>query len=278
MNRSEKRKRFNDAVEAKKRVHKKSFIVYSVLRALVIVCMIRQFISRDYEAFAMCILTLLLMVVPSIMQDRLKVQMSQTMEIIILCFIFAAEILGEINRFYVLIPGWDTILHTLNGFIAAGVGYSLVDMMNRDERLTFSLSPAFVSIVAICFSLTVGVMWEFIEFGADQMFLLDMQKDTVVHAIGSVMLDPSNSNKPVIINGITSTVVNGQNLGINGYLDIGLIDTMKDLFVNFIGAVVFSLMGYGFAKSKGKKNQLIKDFMISNDVKGKTNKDQSNAE
>ena len=278
MNRSEKRKRFNDAVEAKKRVHKKSFIVYSVLRALVIVCMIRQFISRDYEAFAMCILTLLLMVVPSIMQDRLKVQMSQTMEIIILCFIFAAEILGEINRFYVLIPGWDTILHTLNGFIAAGVGYSLVDMMNRDERLTFSLSPAFVSIVAICFSMTVGVMWEFIEFGADQMFLLDMQKDTVVHAIGSVMLDPSNSNKPVIINGITSTVVNGQNLGINGYLDIGLIDTMKDLFVNFIGAVVFSLMGYGFAKSKGKKNQLIKDFMISNDVKGKTNKDQSNAE
>jgi hypothetical protein len=92
------------------------------------------------------------------------------------------------------------------------------------------------------------------------------------------MLDPSNSNKPVIINGITSTVVNGQNLGINGYLDIGLIDTLKDLFVNFIGAVVFSLMGYGFAKSKGKKNQLIKDFMISNDVKGKTNKDQSNAE
>ena len=278
MNRSEKRKRFNDAVEAKKRVHKKSFIVYSVLRALVIVCMIRQFINRDYEAFAMCILTLLLMVVPSIMQVRLKVQMSQTMEIIILCFIFAAEILGEINRFYVLIPGWDTILHTLNGFIAAGVGYSLVDMMNRDERLTFSLSPAFVSIVAICFSMTVGVMWEFIEFGADQMFLLDMQKDTVVHAIGSVMLDPSNSNKPVIINGITSTVVNGQNLGINGYLDIGLIDTMKDLFVNFIGAVVFSLRGYGFAKSKGKKNLLIKDFMISNDVKGKTNKDQSNAE
>ena len=278
MNRREKRKRFNDAVEAKKRVHKKSFIVYSVLRALVIVCMIRQFINRDYEAFAMCILTLLLLVVPSIMQVRLKVQMSQTMEIIILCFIFAAEILGEINRFYVLIPGWDTILHTLNGFVAAGVGYSLVDMMNRDERLTFSLSPAFVSIVAFCFSMTVGVMWEFIEFGADQMFLLDMQKDTVVHAIGSVMLDPSNSNKPVIINGITSIVVNGQNLGINGYLDIGLIDTMKDLFVNFIGAVVFSLMGYGFAKSKGKKNQLIKDFMISNDVKGKTNKDQSNAE
>ena len=167
MNRSEKRKRFNDAVEAKKRVHKKSFIVYSVLRALVIVCMIRQFINRDYEAFAMCILTLLLLVVPSIMQVRLKVQMSQTMEIIILCFIFAAEILGEINRFYVLIPGWDTILHTLNGFVAAGVGYSLVDMMNRDERLTFSLSPAFVSIVAFCFSMTVGVMWEFIEFGAD---------------------------------------------------------------------------------------------------------------
>lgn len=271
---SDRQKEFNDKVEAKKRVHKKSFAIYCILRALVIFCMIRQFINRDYEGFAMCILTLLLLVVPSIMQVRLKVQMSQTLEIIILCFIYAAEILGEINRFYVLIPGWDTLLHTLNGFIAAGVGYSLVDMMNRDERLMFSLSPIYVSIVAFCFSMTVGVMWEFVEFGADQFFQLDMQKDTIVHTIGSVALDPTNSNRPVLIKGITDTVVNGKDLGINGYLDIGLVDTMKDLFVNFIGAVVFSLMGYGFAKSKGRKNRLVRRFMIRSDAAvGDTDKD-----
>lgn len=37
-----------------------------------------------------------------------------------------------------------------------------------------------------------------------------------------------------------------------GYLDIGIHDTMKDLFVNLIGAVVFSIIGYFYVKKRGK--------------------------
>ena len=54
------------------------------------------------------------------------------------------------------------------------------------------------------------------------------------------------------VTGITDTAVNGESLGLGGYLDIGLLDTMKDLFVNFIGAVVFSIIGYFYVKSRGK--------------------------
>jgi hypothetical protein len=269
-----RRNRFRTEVEAKEREHKKTFIVFCILRALVVLCMVRQFVNDDYEGFAMCILTLLLLVLPSALQVGLRVQLSQKMEIVLLCFIYSAEVLGEINRFYVIIPFWDTILHTLNGFLAAGVGYSLVDMLNRDEKMMFKLSPAYVSIVAFCFSMTVGVLWEFFEFGMDMLFHLDMQKDTIVHVIGSVTLDPANSNRPVIISGITETAVNGHDLGINGYLDIGLIDTMEDLFVNFIGALTFSILGYSFAKSKGRKNRVVKDFMLSNEDNG-TNGDLS---
>ena len=80
----------------------------------------------------------------------------------------------------------------------------------------------------------------------DQLFLLDMQKDTIVHSIGSVMLDPTGGNTPVAIHDITDVIVvtadgTQHPLGLGGYLDIGILDTMKDLFVNFIGAVVFSL-------------------------------------
>ena len=262
---NDRTKRFKAEVEAKERKHKKTFMVFCILRALVVLCMVRQFINKNYEGFAMCILTLILLVLPSVLQVGLRVQLSQKMEIILLCFIYSAEILGEINRFYVIIPFWDTILHTINGFLAAGVGYSLIDMLNRDEKMTFKLSPAYVSIVAFCFSMTVGVLWEFFEFIMDQFFHLDMQKDTIVHIISSVALDPTDSNRPVMISGITRTVVNGRDLGINGYLDIGLIDTMEDLFVNFIGAVTFSLLGYSFAKSKGKKNKVVRDFMVSSE-------------
>lgn len=116
----------------------------------------------------------------------------------------------------------------------------------------FNLSPLFMAIVAFCFSMTIGVMWEFFEFGMDQLIGYDMQKDTVIHMIRSVTLDPAGHNVPYEIAGITETAVNGQELGLGGYLDIGLIDTMQDLIVNFIGAFVFSVIGFFFVKNRGK--------------------------
>ena len=99
--------------------------------------------------------------------------------------------------------------------------------------------------------MTIGVLWEFFEFSMDTFFGTDMQKDTIVNTIRTVTLDPTRSNKVVVIKGITSTAVNGTDLGINGYLDIGLIDTMKDLFVNLIGALVFSFIGFFYIKNRG---------------------------
>ena len=234
------------------REHKSSFLVYTILRALVIVCMVLQIFNGNYENVFLCFLTLLLLIIPSLIQVNFKIELPTTLEIIILLFIFAAEILGEIQEYYIKIGSWDTILHTLNGFLMAAIGFSLVDILNREERMKFQLSPVFMSIVAFCFSMTVGVMWEFFEYGMDCLFQFDMQKDTIVQTISSVMLDPEGRNVPVVISGIQDVIVNGQNLNLGGYLDIGLHDTMKDLLVNFVGAVVFSCIGYFYIKSKGK--------------------------
>ncbi len=197
-------------------------------------------------------LTLLLLVIPSLVQVTMKIELPTTLEIIILVFIFAAEILGEIREFYIVFPFWDTVLHTLNGFLAAAIGFSLVDLLNRSERMVFKLSPLFTAIVAFCFSMTIGVIWEFFEFGMDHILGFDMQKDTIIHTIRSVMLDPAGGNNVAEIGNITSVVVQGKDLGLGGYLDIGLIDTMKDLMVNFIGAVVFSVIGYFYVKNRGR--------------------------
>ena len=115
------------------REHRSSFIVYMVLRALVIICMVLQILNRNYENVFLCILTLFLLVVPSLIQLQLKIELPTTLEIIILLFIFAAEILGEIQEYYIKIANWDMILHTLNGFLMAAIGFSLVDILNRQE-------------------------------------------------------------------------------------------------------------------------------------------------
>lgn len=257
MGKSKKKSRFKNlwkAIDMELREHKSSFMVYFFLRILVTVVLIRQIFNGNYESVFLCVLTLLLMLIPSLIQVTFKVELPTTLEIIVLLFIFAAEILGEINEFYIIIPFWDVILHTLNGFLAAAIGFSLVDLLNRHEKLAFKLSPLFMAIVSFCFSMTIGVVWEFFEFGMDQIFGFDMQKDTIVNAISSVMLDPEGRNVPTHIENIKDVVINGKNLGLGGYLDIGLIDTMGDLLVNFIGAAVFSVVGYFYVKSKGKSS------------------------
>ncbi len=227
------------------------FAVYVFLSISVVGVMIEQIYNRDWQSVAMCVLTLFLFTIPSFIERNWHIDIPNTLEVIILLFIYAAEILGEIRAFYVSVPGWDTALHTINGFLAAAVGFSLVDIVNRNEHTKFYLSPVYVAIGAFCFSMTIGVLWEFFEFSADMLLGLDMQKDTVVHSIHSVLLNEVMNNRPVSITGITETAVNGIELGLGGYLDIGLIDTMKDLFVNFIGAVVFSFIGFFYLRGRG---------------------------
>lgn len=240
-----------EAIKMEIREHKTSFAVYLLLRALVILTLILQIFNQNYENVFLCILTLLLMIIPSFIQVEFKIELPTTLEIIILLFIFSAEILGEIQSFYILFPMWDTILHTMNGFLAAAIGFSLVDIMNNSDKLRFELSPLFMAIVAFCFSMTIGVMWEMFEFGMDTFAGLDMQKDTIIHQITTVTLDPTNRNIPITISGIEHVMLNGKELGLGGYLDIGLIDTMEDLIVNFIGAFIFSIFGFLYVKTRG---------------------------
>ena len=227
------------------------FAVYTILRLIVLATLVSSILRGEYESAFICLLVLVLFMLPFFIQQNFGIELPSTLEIIILLFIFAAEILGELKCYFITFHHWDTMLHTTTGFLCAATGFALIDILNRNSRIKFQLSPIYVALVAFCFSMTVGVLWEFFEFSMDRLFHMDMQKDTVVNSITSVMLDPTNSNIPVTIDGITSVQVNGQELGFGGYLDIGLYDTMKDLFVNFIGAVVFSTIGYFYIKHRG---------------------------
>ena len=234
------------------RTSKSTFAVFIVLRFFVIAAMVLSVIRGHYENLFVCTLALALFMVPPFVEKNFGIQLPSTLEIIILLFIFSAEILGEIQSYYTKIPFWDTMLHTMNGFLCAAVGFALVDIFNRNEKFTFKLSPFFLAFTAFCFSMTVGVVWEFFECGCDLFLHTDMQKDTVVTQFSSVLLNPEGINNPIYVNNITDTMINGQSLGIQGYLDIGLLDTMKDLFVNFIGAVVFSIIGFFYVKIRVK--------------------------
>jgi len=234
---------------------KASVVIYFLLRFLTIICMVRELFNGNFQNTLLCVLSLILFLVPAFVEKKFKIDLPTVFEIIIFIFIFSAEILGEINNFYGRFPYFDDILHTINGFLAASVGFSLIYLLNEKSG-SFNLSPVFVSLVAFCFSMTIGVAWEFFEYGMDNIFKLDMQKDAYVYNINTVTIDPMNDNNVIKIDDIDKTLIYDQNkselLELDGYLDIGLHDTMKDLLVNFIGALIFSVFGYMYIINKDK--------------------------
>lgn len=251
---SEGRESKRQALLRKKKEEPAAFWTYVVLRFIVILILIRCILRGDIESAFVCVLVLVIYLLPQFVENRLNIDIPTTLEVIIFVFVFAAEILGELQSYFIKYSNWDTILHTSSGFLCAAVGFSLVDLLNRSDNVKVQLSPGYLAITAFCFSMTIGILWEFIEFSADRLFLLDMQKDTIVNRISSVSLDPTNSNISITVKGIKDVILvtdsGEQALGLGGFLDIGLYDTMEDLFVNFVGAVVFSVAAFFECKSE----------------------------
>lgn len=255
-----KKRREQDSLSWHWRHNRAALLVWLVLRLLVIAIMVRSAMNGLWENVFICLLVLALFMLPAALSRRLGIEFPSALQIVILVHIFACEILGELGCYYVRYPHWDTIMHTVWGFLCAAIGYALVDLLNREDSTHFHLSPAFLAVVAFCFSMTIGVLWEFFEFTVDRFLLWDMQKDTVITRFASVMLDETGRNIPIALQGITDTAVNGASLGVDGYLDIGLFDTMEDLFVNLLGAVLFSLIC--FFRSRSENAEKIAESFI----------------
>lgn len=279
------RKTFAEKIKARirlyslKNIHKRSnnrgmFILYQVLTLIVLLILLEQAIRGSYENCFTCALTLILFLIPNFVETKLKITLPQTLEVIIILFVFSAEMLGEIREFYLRFYWWDDMLHTLNGFLMAAIGFSMVDILNKNDIFKFQLSPIYMAVVSFCFSMTAGVLWEFFEFFMDLFYGTDMQKDFVINSISSVTLNPQHINSATKLTGIEKVIMQGTNLALDevptgaceyilptgGYIDIGLIDTMNDLIVNFIGAIIFSIFGFFHIKTRGK-GSFIKKFI-----------------
>lgn len=245
-------KRGDDRIRNK---HRGIKILYAVLVALVILTLVRSALRGEYNHVFFCVLTLILFTLPSLVERKLNIRFPNVFEAVVLVFIYSAEILGEINCYYMKIPHWDTMLHTVNGFMFAAFGFALLDIINQNGKIKFKLSPFYLALMAFCFSMTIGVFWEFFEYYGDLLLGTDMQKDTYINALNTVILDPTNSNTVVSIKDISEVIIRydgGKEIVLDRYIDVGISDTVKDLVVNFIGAAVFSVIGFFYLKQRGK--------------------------
>lgn len=198
-----------------------NMIITNLIRVILIILFIRGCYIGDHSQDLVIILTFIMTYYPSILEKKFGVYLPARLEITVTLFIFAAQVLGEMRGFYDRISWWDTMLHTTSGVILGLVGFLFVYLLNEKGDKNVNLSPIFVVIVAFCFAITMGVFWEFFEFGADRLLGYNMQKFRMP----------------------------GQD---------GLIDTMEDLLVDAVGALIACIGGWIYMKKR--KDTLFNDY------------------
>ena len=186
--------------------------------ALVLSCLDNDI---QWEAVAICVITLFLFMLPVILSRRLKLHLPPFFQILMLLFIFASMYLGEIQGFFYKYDMWDIVLHFASSLILCYMGFVLILALNSDKKIHLKLDPFFIALFAFCFALTIGTIWEIFEFIIDELLGQNMQK-------ARELFNP------------------------DGTFDsrLGLMDTMKDICVNAIGALIVSIIGYYYCRKK----------------------------
>lgn len=221
------------------------------------VLMLLRVAGGQWKEACLCATALGCFAVPVFVEKICHVRLPAPLEMIAQVFIFATLVLGELFKLYIRVPFWDNMLHFISGFMFAAFGYCLVDVFSRKGNARRMVSPAFLTFVAVCFSIAVSAFWEFFEFAVDHICHMDMQKDTLLHEFATSFSQSATTTPLTQYGDIARTTVelaDGQMLVIaeGGYLDIGLVDTMTDMLIQFLGTAVFAVIGIIDAKSHGK--------------------------
>jgi uncharacterized membrane protein YjdF len=173
-----------------------------------------EHVKSDYVLMILqCAFGSIIIFLPSKVEKRFRVDIPDVMEIIYFIFLFCAIYLGEVRNFYYRIPYWDVILHCFSAGMLGALGFVLVQFFNDTEKIKIQLSPLFVALFAFCFALACGAVWEIYEFAADGLLGTNMQK--FITADGTVLIGRE-----------------------------AVTDTMEDLIVDTLGAMVVTAFGY----------------------------------
>lgn len=208
-----------------------------------IVTIIIMIANTQVDKLLLAVATPFMILVPKMTERIFRCRISLPVYLFGL-FYAIGPMLGHCHNLYYTIPWWDKMLHISGGVMFAFLGLFLFEKyIGKDKE-----KKMMTAIFALCFSMAIAVLWEFCEFGADTFFGMDMQDDTVITHINSYLLDEGIGVAGSIQN-IEEVIVNGQALPVKGYIDIGLVDTILDMLLETMGAVVVAMI---YMASKGK--------------------------
>ncbi len=193
-----------------------------------------QSFMNAFTAFLFVVLSFL----PNLLNAEFKLHIPATLQAVIVLFIFAAEILGEIHNFYDLFFWWDVMLHTFSGFIIGYIGFLIIYTLNRNPNVQIQMSLFGVCAFAFCFALACGAFWEIFEWSGDMLLGMNMQKGVYVKDVSELAPYINRWGR---------------------FMDPGLVDTMEDIIVDAVGALTAAIFGYFTIRKSRSENLPLPD-------------------
>jgi len=204
-----------------------------VCEIFTVITIITLITGSEPDRMALAFGTLLLVLLPLLLEKLFCCRICLPVYIFALAYAIG-PMLGHCWKLYYTVPVWDKLLHICGGVMFAILGAYFFDLLVKEK-----VHPAARTIFALCFSIAIAVLWEFCEFGADRFLGMDMQDDMLVTHLTSYLLGEGVGVTGSIEN-IQSVVVNG--ITLPGYIDIGLTDSMLDMMLESLGALVTCLL------------------------------------
>lgn len=204
--------------------------ILNLIKVVVLIHLLSNIINGLWTATFICLFSLIILLISDFIQNKLKY--NNVFALLIYTFLTSSLIGGEIYNLYVKIWYYDIIMHTLSSFIVSGLLYYLLKILNI--KIITTITVLFI----FSFAMMIASLWEITEFTIDRVFNSDMQKDTIITEIKSKLL--SKEGKYVIKKKINKMKIGDDT--VDGYLDIGLYDTIDDMICATCGSIIFIVM------------------------------------
>lgn len=163
-----------------------SSLTYAIWLVLIIEFFIALITMRWTVAFV-SLSTLMLSFAPPFLASRLYIRLPRWIIAAVALFLFATLFLGEVLDFYERLWWWDIALHGLSALGFGFTGFLFVFILFEGDRYA---APAWaMGLLAFCFAVTIGVIWEVFEFSMDQAFGMNMQKTGLMDTMGDLIVD-----------------------------------------------------------------------------------------
>jgi hypothetical protein len=210
--------------------HPKRSVFTIILLATLLVAAIAAIAEHQWVSLVLIAFIAVLICVPVIIGKIAKIQIPSTLEVYSVIFIYMTLFLGAINNYYDKFWWWDVLLHISSGWAFGLFGFIILYLLHKSENVT--TSPKTVALFSFSFALAMGALWELAEFAMDAAFGLQSQSGSFYW-----------------------TTMRG-----------GLLDTMKDLLNDSIGALFSAIMGYLYLKkaTEGVVKPMVKEFRKDN--------------